>query len=430
MKDKVNVDFYLGRRLNEQIGIKELLDSISAAPSLLPWPTEKIILILDEFSKLLLDKKNSLHQRYPDSGLPYIAAWCRKSNITQVLENSFGSIQALDQYNTRVNGIIKSYRAFPRGLAVHWMAGNVPTIGFLSLIQGLLTKNRNIIKAPSSSSDTLLADLLDHLSTVGCDNTYCGKNLTQSIAVIRYDHSRTKVGEALSNQADIRIFWGSDQSVAKLKSLPAKLSSTDIIFSNKTSFMVIDHSTLKTGNLQKIAKQAAIDISVFEQKACASPHTLFLETTEDEDLDTFAHLLLQALGNTLKIIPKRTPSSKESSAILNLRTQYDMFHKAWYSDGLEFTILSDTDMKFGPPVGNRTMFIRKIDNLEKIADILPDNIQTVGILAELSRFDTLTALFAEKGVQRFAKIGTMTHFEIPWDGYFLPQYLVRWVSRQ
>ena len=101
-----------------------------------------------------------------------------------------------------------------------------------------------------------------------------------------------------------------------------------------------------------------------------------------------------------------------------------------YSQGIEFTILSDEELKLGPPIGNRTIFVRKTDNLERIAAIIPENIQSVGLLAEAQRFEELTALFGEKGVQRFAKIGAMTHFEIPWDGYFLPHYLVRWISRQ
>ena len=53
----------------------------------------------------------------------------------------------------------RKIRAVPRGIAVHWLAGNVPLLGMLALAQSILTKNVNILKAPlqklrSSSSIT------------------------------------------------------------------------------------------------------------------------------------------------------------------------------------------------------------------------------------------------------------------------------------
>ena len=36
--------------------------------------------------------------------------------------------------------------ATPKGIITHWLSGNVPILGLLSLIQGLTTKNINILK--------------------------------------------------------------------------------------------------------------------------------------------------------------------------------------------------------------------------------------------------------------------------------------------
>ena len=429
MMEHVQADFYDGRVTQSDHEISEIVENILCAGSTLKkWPVEKIIDGLGGFSKKLMDRKNPIHQSFPNSGIAYIAGWCRKSNLIRLLENSFSNMFVLDGFQKGEVITNRSYCALPRGLVVHWMAGNVPTLGFLSLIQGILTKNANLIKT-SSQSDALLARLLGILSEVTIDEKYSCKELAKSIAVIRYDRSKENPGCLISEHADVRIFWGNDESVNALRSLPAKREAVDLVFSNKTSLMVIDKGSLQSIDKEIISKRIATDMSVFEQKACASPHTLFLETEDEAELEDFAQYLKQALNKALHSIPKTVPTQKEISAILNLRAQYDMFHKAWYSDGIEFTILSDNEMKLGPPIGNRTLFVRKIDRLERIADLFTPTVQSVGIIAKKERFETLTMLFAEKGIHRFTELGTMTQFELPWDGYMLNHHLVRWVSR-
>jgi len=429
MIETVRTDFFDGCIGRNEVEIDRVIGTLDRSrTSLASWPVGKIIELLDRFSAKLLDRKNPIHRRHPHSGIPFIAGWCRKTNIKRLLQASFFDTRVLDRFESGSGTEKHAYRAFPRGLAVHWMAGNVPTLGFLSLIQGILTKNANLIKTASQSGD-LLADLLEVLSSVEMDEVYSGRALTRSIAVIRYDRNRGELGKTISRHADIRIFWGNDESVRTLKSLPAKLDAVDLVFSNKTSFMAIDRTSLNGTGLEKAARLMATDISVFEQKACASPHTLFLETREDKDIERVADLLQSALDDALSTIPKEIPLQKEISAILNLRTQYDMFHRAWYSEGIEFTILSDSECKLGPPIGNRTLFIRKIDDLRQLGDLITPNVQSVGLLADKKRHRELSCLLAEKGVQRITRIGAMTQFQMPWDGYFIPHYLVRWAMR-
>jgi len=430
MKEHVIADFHsgvIGGR--EPVNLSEVIKDVKGAgENLVYWPVDIIVNILEEFSVMLLDRRLPLHNKFPNSGLAYIAGWCRKSNLISNLENTFPNRHMLDRYIPSDTRPDRAYRVFPKGLVAHWMAGNVPTLSFLSVIQGVLTKNANIIKV-ASISDNLLSELLSVLSSVRAGKSYSGGELVRSIAVIRYDQSQRELGATISRQADARIFWGGDESVAEMRNFPAKLHSSDLVFSNKTSLMVIDEDSFNNMDMEVVARRVAIDISVFEQKACASPHTLFLETQAPSDIEKFALCLKNALTKTLASIPKMIPSQEEISAVLNLRAQYDMFHQAWYSDGTEYTIFSDDLFQLGPPIGNRTLFIRTIDNLERVAGLITPQVQSVGILAEIEKFKRLTDLFAEKGAQRFMNIGTMTSFELPWDGYMISHYLVRWASR-
>lgn len=430
MKQLVQTDFYAGQiAANQSRDVSAIVESLrNAQQQLARWPIDRIVEILNEFALCLMNRRRSIHRQFPGAGLAHIADWCRATNLIRLLENTFSNRLILDGYVDSDFRQDRSYRALPRGLVTHWMAGNVPTLGFLSLIQGILTKNANLIKV-ASNSDHLLARLLHLLASVKPEESQNGAELTRTVAVIRYDRSKKELGEFISKYADVRFFWGSDESVATLRRLPARLHCTDLVFSNKTSFLVIDNHALQHGDRSLMTKRIASDMSVFEQKACASPHTLFLETNDRAELEKFALDLKQALTNLLPSMPKMVPSQKEVSAILNLRTQYDMFHQAWYSDGVEFTLLSDQEFQLGPPIGNRTLYIRQTDNLERIAELITSNVQSVGILAEPDKFEKLTALYAEMGIQRFTNIGAMTQFESPWDGYHIGHHLVRWASR-
>lgn len=429
MSSKIRVDFFKDHQFSDQVEAEVIFDSIKAAQkNLINTSVKDIIGILSTFGSNLLKRDNPLHRKYPGQGVPYIASWCTEKNLTQLLNHAFQDLNHIDHFLAQPHSDYREYRALPKGLVVHWMAGNVPTLGFLSLIQGILTKNSNLIKAPSASNE-LLSELLTQISNTTVEgSSITGKELMDTVAVIRYERSQKALAEKISKEADVRLFWGSDESVSVLKSLKSKMSVTDLTFSNKVSIMMVDEDCLKN-ETENIVRKIALDMSVFEQKACASPHTIFIETEDQEQINRFAIALKDALQKILRTLPKEVPTQQETSAILNLRAKYDMFHEAWYSDGLEFSILNDNEKKVGPAIGNRTIFLRGVNNLVEVSEYLPDNIQSVGIKSSGEKFDQVTMALANAGVQRFSEIGSMTQFEMPWDGYIISQKLVRWVSR-
>lgn len=426
----VTTDFFKGKKYSgHTLEIRQIIDELlEVKKNLITWPIDCVIDIIDNFSFALLERDRDIHRKHPGTGIPFVAHWCRRANIESLLDDALKNRNCLDSFIASESRPDREYRAFGRGFVVHWMAGNVPTLGFLSLIQGILTKNVNLIKL-ATNSDTLLPDLLELMSTLKEGDKFSGADLVRSFAVIRYDHSRRDIGTTISCAADVRIFWGSDDAVQVLSALPHKPEVSDVYFANKTSFILVDSNCLRSMEISSIARRVATDVSVFEQKACASPHTIFIETSDDDIVNKFAGELKQALQSTLRTIPKMIPTPQEVSAILNLRAQYDMFHRAWYSSGSEFSILSDDELKLGPAIGNRTVFIRKVESFDKVAELITPQVQSIGILADRQKYEHITALLGERGVQRFVPIGTMTNFESPWNGYFLTQSLIRWTSR-
>ena len=73
----------------------------------------------------------------------------KKKNSIEILNLNFVNYKQLDNPSIYLDPKIPLF-AKPQGTALHWLAGNVPVISLISLFQGLLTKNKNIIKVSKS----------------------------------------------------------------------------------------------------------------------------------------------------------------------------------------------------------------------------------------------------------------------------------------
>lgn len=384
----------------------------------------RICAAFDDLAAALLDRSNPLLGRFPGSGLPFLARLCEGRNLAAMVGDSLGGLDHLDRFLPRESQIGREGRAYPRGIAVHWLAGNVPTLGVLSLISAMMTKNASVVRVPSAANE-LLAELMRMFHGMG----EAHRLLAGAVAVVRYNRNDATSAEALSGMADVRIIWGSDETTTAIRALPSKPSCVDVVFRDRTSFTIVGRTYLTGEHADRTARLIAHDASVFEQKACASPHTVFLSTDSDDELDAFCERLDRAMNAVLRQIPKQVPTPRESAAILNLRSQYAMFHKTWHPSGLEYTILADRGERIGPPIGNRTLYVRKLPPDKALVAAIPENVQTVGLAADGEESDRLTNLLGAAGVHRITAPGGMTQFELPWDGIPVPQCLVRWTLR-
>ena len=79
--------------------------------------------------------------------LGFLPLWLRRANLQTLLRRSLrGKPEALDRFVRLDEKDSIAVRAQPRGLAVHWVAGNVPVLGMLSVVQSMLCKNANLGK--------------------------------------------------------------------------------------------------------------------------------------------------------------------------------------------------------------------------------------------------------------------------------------------
>ena len=76
----------------------------------------------------------------------------------------------------------------------------------------------------------------------------------------------------------MRIAWGGKDAIKSIVDFPKKYDTEDIIFGPKLSLSAIGRESMQIERrVSRFARSIAIDSSVFDQKACASSHNVFIE---------------------------------------------------------------------------------------------------------------------------------------------------------
>jgi hypothetical protein len=366
-------------------------------------------------------------------GLLFLRNWCRPAALRETIRRSIRHPRGvLDSFMPV--GECALLRAVPRGLVVHWVAGNAPLLGMLALIQSMVARNANILKAPGTFTSTMPAMLeafRDLQVSTPSGRVLSGDDIAASTAVVYFDRTNTEASEILSRRADVRIAWGGREAVEAIVNLPKKHTVEDLVFGPKLSYMAIGREFLETSrDAVRLARNAATDVSVFDQYACASPHTIFVENGGLVSPKQFAALLAEEMERASQRIPKGPVDAATAMAIARQRLKYEFEGELWTSKGTEWTVLYDTDAGKGlaPPCYSRVVTVRAVDDILTASECASSGIQAVGLALKGARRLTFAGRAARLGVERLPEIGRMTFFDEPWDGLFPMDRLIRWVS--
>jgi hypothetical protein len=365
--------------------------------------------------------------------LGFLPLWMRHGNLEALCARSLrGHGEALDDFVRLSDADPMLVRAQPRGLVVHWLPGNVPVLGMLSLVQALLSKNANLLKL-SRASAGLLPHLLAGLQDVAYVNrrgqTLGGRLLTDAVAVVYADRSDEAAARELSLAADVRVTWGGKEAVEAIGSLPRRHTAEDVVFGPKTSLAVVGAERLgNADDARRVAAALAADASAMDQQGCNSPHTVFVERGGAVAPAAFAGLLAEAMQVECRRAPPEDADPAATMNVLGVRAEYAMRGDAYASRGMGWTVVyADDDTGLAEPCFQRTLFVRGVDDVFAVVPLCSRHTQTVGLAVDDRRRRLAEALTA-RGVDRCPPLGAMRLYEAPWDGLFFMERLVRWVS--
>lgn len=431
--DSLDVQSYHGEELKATEPKEQLKEIITSLRDAQVWlreqPVEGLIGLIDMAAKRWMSEPK--YQILKDKGLLFLSTWCAENNLRRVANLGLrGNIQYADNWLPMPDSEKHQMRANARGLVCHWLAGNVQILGLFALVQAILTKNCNLLKVSKNDEGVfrLLLTAFEELEYTCTDgHVIKGEDLLKTIAVIYFPRTADDVARQMSASADVRIAWGGREAVETVASYPSRYDAETVIFGPKLSMAVIAREDLQEEQeARKLARRVAVDVSIFDQTGCASPHNVYIERNGAVSPEQFCELLTEAMRKTEIQIPKPAMSAEQVSAIHSIRSVYDFCGKVYGSETMSYTILLDDEPASHKPVYSRVIFVHVVDDINDALAYVNEDIQTIGISSASERVQLFASSAAVRGAMRFPLIGRMLNFEIPWDGIILIDRLVKW----
>ena len=386
---------------------------------------DAIIKILDTLGKTVL--KNPAINTLP--GVSYISLWLRRENLDRICRVNYSDKRYLDGFYKNETNVLMMVQ--PRGSVCHWIAANMPTLGFFSIVQAILSKNGSMVKMPGEYVPLILS-ILNELPAISVDYkgaTYSGKTVLDAIAVVTFEGRATAISEKFSLAADCRIIFGGSEAVRAISHLPCRDHCETIIFGPKYSFAVFDREYIESDGFKKSLDLFVREVAVFNQMACSSPHVLFLEKSRYPS-DTVISWLRDSFERLPAALRNQQISSGLSANIINARARYLL------SEGkncvaprdLGWTILIDQDICLEEPVQGKCIFIKEITTVDEVVPLVNHKIQAVSIgIPDPVNREAFARQVTRRGADRIVIPGTIHDFILPWDGIMTLNRLVRWV---
>ena len=392
----------------------------------------EFIELFSNISKYWSSNECKVRNIFLEYEMGFLIAWLKKKNLIDLLKVNFKDYEILDYPKLNKNNIF--FLARPRGIALHWLAGNVPVLGVISLFQSLITKNKSVIKVPLNFQN-ILPKILDDLKGnkfFSKKNRNLLEDILSSIIVLYVEKNNTHFQELLSQNADIRVGWGGLEGISAFLKLPKKLTCRDIVFGPKVSLALVKKEKLKSKtDLMNVSKLICNDIIPFNQMGCNSPHNLIIEKGSKFTLADVA----KAIDNELekrKINLKFANDPLINFNILSKKFLFQTEKKKKVIQGKDgnwnIYINSNPKVEIQEPLFRRNLFLSEVKKIEDLGKILPNNTQSIGLMCNKNHKSYLISYLSNFNVDRFPDLGKMSLYQNPWDGYLPLHDMVRWVS--
>tara|TARA_B100000886_G_scaffold339948_1_gene307090 strand:- start:6696 stop:7907 length:1212 start_codon:yes stop_codon:yes gene_type:complete len=375
--------------------------------------SDEIIEFLNSLSIKFLSLNNS--QQLPE--LTVLGFWLRKSNILNIKKN----------YNYKN----KNKTQVSRGLVFQIPPSNVNSISIYSWALSLLAGNKNVIrisKTKSQQMHTICMVLEDILR----DPEWLNISQRNKFFVYEYED---QINEYLSSKCDLRVVWGGDRTVKKIRKFDLMSYATEINFPDKFSISIINinkFSKIDEATRLEIVKNFMNDSYWFDQMACSSPRILiWLSTSEldqsiKNDFWKKLNFFLQDSEKKLTTIDSINKQVASDRISIELPDSKVINHE----DRLITRIsINEIIVKNEIMPGAGFFYECEISKLEEIIPILNRKLQTISYYGfnsqEWRDFITNNNI---KGIDRIVPIGKALDFEEVWDGTDLISSFLREIT--
>lgn len=438
--DSAKNHYWQGKWLSD----KELDTEVAKLPSLIaktlaaPLRTETLISAADRLAKKLktdTSLKAQLRRQVPElspsefeSSIEEVALLLTRDNLEKKLTRELGSKDPF-LMNRRLydENIFESWA--PLGFITHISPQNSFATGAMSLLEGLLGGNINLLKTGGNESlfsQHFLAALAD------CDPH--GELCNYMIAA-RISSKNLELLSQIFRCSDGIAAWGGEETTNSIKQM-APPHARLIEWGHRISFAYITRDFFRDpGTLEQIARE----VCTLEQQACSSPQCLYLDTADWKELTEFAQefsKILERISKATPQIPLESTDAAEITQVVHCHKMEACLSEAHVIESTrgEWRLLVDSRPALSASPLYRTLWIKPLPRKEILATLRPmrSYLQTVGLACHLRDLPEISRSIFSAGATRIRKLGAMLggYPGEPHDGVYSLQRYCRRVSTQ
>jgi hypothetical protein len=397
------------------VDVGELLCGLRSAPRSHAEP----------FSSLRIDLSDTVSRaifRHPRSrAMPEVRAvafWLRRAAVSR-LRDRFAALETA--------GVLRA----PRGLAFHVPPTNVDTLFVYSLMASFLVGNLNVVRVSRDRPTEQVTLLCEVLRAVLAEDRFA--EFRDELAVVSYAHEAEPT-VALSKEADVRLLWGGDETIDRVRAVPTSAAAHDLTFGDRFSFAVLRADAVLESDHQArytLAERLFNDAYWFDQLACSSPR-LIVWVGGHSEIDRAREILFTELAQVVAVKGYRL---EPGAAIAKLTFMYEALIdrpiEGVYQVGNELFVLSLKHLagfdRTHPGAG--LFFEARANALSDLVTFVRPKDQTLTAYGfSIEELTTFARSLHGRGIDRIVPFGDALSFGSIWNGYDLLAELTRTIN--
>ena len=241
------------------------------------------------------------------------------------------------------------------------------------------------------------------------------------ITIIKYDNDND-ITKYLSDICDLRVIWGGDETINKIRKFPIKSLASEICFADRFSFSIINVEKLaknkNSTEIDKLVNSFYNETMIMDQNACTTPHLILWKGKNNS-------AVIKNFWNKFGIKIKEKYKFPEL-AMMDKYTQYciDASQKKFkkisiYNKFLFVVELKKLNNQLSNLKGMWGYFYQfNIKELKQISSYINPKYQTLSYYgftpSEMKNFVSKNKM---SGIDRIVPIGQGLSINLIWDGY-------------
>ncbi|MBI5596378.1 MAG: hypothetical protein HY928_09855 [Elusimicrobia bacterium] len=359
------------------------------------------------------------------STLELIPRILERGALTARLRAELGREDALDSWRLDPDGGA-ALKALPLGAVLHVAAGNIFLGCIDSAVMSLLTNNATVLRTSSADPEfpLLFAESLRRADRRGA--------LAGTLAAVSWPSGDAAVESVFKRRLQGVVVWGGEKAVSAYRE-DLGAGCRLVAFGPKLSFAVVSRAGLERWGVAEAARRAARDVAWWDQAACASPQTLFVEHPRP---DAFLDALARELARAGRTQPPGRLSPDAAASVVEERHRAlaaELCGKGRLRAGDGWTVAWRSEPALRASPLNRFLQVspyRDLRHLRTLVEPSRPYLQTAGLLVAPEEAAAYADALSAAGAARTPELGAMLEAggKEPHDGRYPLGELVRWVA--